>query len=291
MPTSDEPRVAEPHDFSLALGGPLYQLFRRSRLTGDTLELLHRRILVLVSLTWVPLLLLSVVEGAAWGGRVRLTFLHDVDTHVLLLAALPLLLVAELVVNQRLRVTVRQFVEHGLIPDAARARFGVIIVSAMRLRNSIAAEVLKQNGYNTSWYGKNHNVPDWMTSQAGPFDLWPTGLGFEYFYGFIGGDTSQWSPALFEGTKPIEPALEAKDYFFDKDMADHTINWIRMQHATAPGKPFLAYYAPGTAHAPHHAPKEWIAKFKGKFDQGWDKVREETFARQKARASSRRTRS
>jgi len=144
------------------------------------------------------------------------------------------------------------------------------------------AEILKQNGYNTSWYGKNHNVPDWHTSQAGPFDLWPTGLGFEYFYGFIGGDTSQWNPALFEGTKPIEPPHDAKDYFFDKDMADRCINWIQMQHATAPNKPFLAYYAPGTAHAPHHAPKEWIAKFKGKFDQGWDKVREETFARQKA---------
>jgi len=143
------------------------------------------------------------------------------------------------------------------------------------------AEILKQNGWNTSWYGKNHNVPDWQSSQAGPFDLWPTGLGFEYFYGFIGGDTSQWNPAIIEGTKPIEPH-DAKDYFFDKDMADHTIAWIRMQHATAPSKPFLAYYAPGTAHAPHHAPKEWIAKFKGKFDQGWDKQREETFARQKA---------
>jgi arylsulfatase len=154
--------------------------------------------------------------------------------------------------------------------------------SLMSKRNGTFAEILKQNGYNTSWYGKNHNVPDWMTSQAGPFDLWPTGLGFEYFYGFIGGDTSQWNPALVEGTKPIEPPHDAKNYFFDVDMADHTINWIRMQHATAPGKPFLAYYAPGTAHAPHHAPKEWIAKFKGKFDQGWDKVREESFARQKA---------
>jgi arylsulfatase A-like enzyme len=144
------------------------------------------------------------------------------------------------------------------------------------------AEILKQNGYNTSWYGKNHNVPDWQSSQAGPFDLWPTGLGFEYFYGFIGGDTSQWNPAITEGTKPVEPPHDAKDYFFDKDMADRAIHWIRMQHATAPAKPFLAYYAPGTAHAPHHAPKEWIAKFKGQFDQGWDKVREETFARQKA---------
>jgi len=144
------------------------------------------------------------------------------------------------------------------------------------------AEVLRQNGYNTSWYGKNHNVPDWQSSQAGPFDQWPTNIGFEYFYGFIGGDTSQWNPALFEGTKPIEPPHDTKDYHFDKDMADHTINWIRMQNATAPNKPFLAYYAPGTSHAPHHAPQEWIAKFKGKFDQGWDKVREETFARQKA---------
>jgi arylsulfatase A-like enzyme len=154
--------------------------------------------------------------------------------------------------------------------------------SMMSKSNGTFAEILKQNGYNTSWYGKNHNVPDWMTSQAGPFDLWPTGLGFEYFYGFIGGDTSQWNPALFEGTKPIEPPHDAKDYFFDKDMADRTIAWIQMQHATAPNKPFLAYYATGTAHAPHHAPKDWIAKFKGQFDQGWDKVREETFARQKA---------
>ena len=143
------------------------------------------------------------------------------------------------------------------------------------------AEILKQNGYSTAWYGKNHNVPDWQTSQAGPFDLWPTGLGFEYFYGFIGGDTSQWAPALFEGTKPIEPPHDAKDYFFDVDMANHAIDRIRMLHAVAPQKPWLQYYAPGTAHAPHHAPKDWILKFKGKFDQGWDKQREETFARQK----------
>jgi len=124
------------------------------------------------------------------------------------------------------------------------------------------AEVLRQNGYNTAWYGKNHNVPDWHNSQAGPFDLWPTGLGFEYFYGFIGGDTSQWAPALFEGIKPIEPPHDMKDYYFDKDMADHCIDRIRLLHAMAPEKPWLAYYAPGTAHAPHHAPKDWIAKFK-----------------------------
>jgi arylsulfatase A-like enzyme len=142
------------------------------------------------------------------------------------------------------------------------------------------AEVLKQNGYSTAWYGKNHNVPDWRSSQAGPFDLWPTGLGFDYFYGFLGGDTSQWAPALFENTEPIEPPHD-KDYFFDKDMADHCINRIRMLHSVAPGRPWLQYYATGTAHAPHHAPKEWIAKFKGQFDMGWDKMREITFEKQK----------
>lgn len=142
------------------------------------------------------------------------------------------------------------------------------------------AEILKQNGWNTSWFGKNHNVPDWQSSQAGPFDLWPTGLGFEYFYGFIGGDTDQWHPALFEGTRPIEAPHEKKDYHFDADLADHSIAWIRQQHSLAPDKPFFAYYAPGLTHAPHHAPREWIAKFKGMFDQGWDKVRAETLARQ-----------
>jgi arylsulfatase len=143
------------------------------------------------------------------------------------------------------------------------------------------AEVLRQNGYNTAWYGKNHNVPDWHGSQAGPFDLWPTGLGFEYFYGFIGGDTSQWTPAIVEGIKPIEPPHDAKDYFFDNDLADRAIARIRMLHAVAPQKPWVTYYAPGTAHAPHHAPPEWIAKFKGQFDQGWDQAREQTLARQK----------
>ena len=141
-------------------------------------------------------------------------------------------------------------------------------------------EILKQNGWNTSWYGKNHNVPDWQTSQAGPFDLWPTGLGFEYFYGFIGGDTDQWHPAIYDGTKPVEAPHDAKHYHFDADMADHAIAWIRQQNSLAPDKPFFAYYAPGLCHAPHHAPKDWIAKFKGQFDQGWDKLREETLARQ-----------
>lgn len=145
------------------------------------------------------------------------------------------------------------------------------------------AEVLKQNGYHTSAYGKWHNTPDWQTSQAGPFDLWPTGLGFEYFYGFLGGDANQWHTALYENTRPVEAEEQRGDHpvHFDQLLADHAIAWLRMQHAVAPHKPFFVYYAPGTSHAPHHAPKEWIAKFAGQFDKGWDQVREETYARQK----------
>jgi arylsulfatase A-like enzyme len=151
----------------------------------------------------------------------------------------------------------------------------------MSKSSGTVGEILKQNGYNTSWFGKNHNVPDWQSSQAGPFDLWPTALGFEYFYGFIGGDTDQWHPAIFDGTKPVETPPNDPKYHLDADLADHAISWIRQQNSLAPDKPFFAYYAPGLTHAPHHAPKEWIEKFKGKFDQGWDQLREETFARQK----------
>ncbi len=144
------------------------------------------------------------------------------------------------------------------------------------------AQTLRANGYNTAWFGKMHNVPDWMTSQAGPFDLWPTGLGFDYFFGFIGGDTDQWHSAAFENTVPIElpEQQHGKLTHFDKIMADRAIAWIEMQHSLAPNRPWLVYYATGTAHAPHHAPNEWIAKYKGQFDQGWDKLREETLARQ-----------
>ena len=118
--------------------------------------------------------------------------------------------------------------------------------------------VLRENGFNTSWFGKMHNVADWMSSQAGPFDLWPSGLGFEYFYGFLGGDSDQWHPALYEGTKPIEPYLGDPDYILDRDLADKAITWMRMQHALAPQKPWMLYYCTGTAHAPHHAPKEIV---------------------------------
>jgi len=147
-------------------------------------------------------------------------------------------------------------------------------------------EILRQNGYNTAWFGKNHNVPAWQSSAAGPFDLWPTGLGFEYFYGFIGGDVDQWDPTVFQNTSPIEPKQsltgDAKaNYNLDSDLADQAVHWIEQQHSLAPDKPFFAYYAPGATHAPHHVPKDWIAKFKGQFDRGWDKLREETFERQK----------
>jgi arylsulfatase A-like enzyme len=142
------------------------------------------------------------------------------------------------------------------------------------------AEVLKQAGYGTAWFGKDHNVPDWESSQAGPFDRWPTSLGFDHFYGFIGGDTNQWRPAVVEGTKPIEPYLGNPDYNLDYDLADQATKWIKMQQAVAPEKPFFCYYAPGATHAPHHPKKEWVEKYKGKFDHGWDKVREETFKRQ-----------
>lgn len=143
-------------------------------------------------------------------------------------------------------------------------------------------EILTDNGYGTSWFGKNHNVPDWQTSPAGPYNLWPTGLGFEYFYGFLGADAHQYRPAVYEGTTPVDPYLGREDtYHFDADMADHAINWVQMRKSVWPKKPFFIYYTPGTAHAPHHAPKDWIAKFKGKFDMGWDKLREQTFERQK----------
>jgi arylsulfatase A-like enzyme len=144
------------------------------------------------------------------------------------------------------------------------------------------AEILKQHSFNTAAFGKWHMTPDWETSPAGPFYRWPTGQGFEYFYGFMGAETNQFYPALCENTKFISPpATPEEGYILNKDLADKAISWIRYHNSVAPDKPFFIYYAPGACHAPHHAPKEWIGKYKGKFDQGWDKVREETWARQK----------
>jgi len=145
------------------------------------------------------------------------------------------------------------------------------------------AMTLKLNGYATSQFGKCHEVPVWQTSPMGPFDAWPTGGGgFEYFYGFIGGETNQWDPSLYEGTIPLDPPKTAEEgYHFTEDITDKAISWVRQQKALMPDKPFFIYYAPGATHAPHHVSKEWADKYKGKFDQGWDKLREETLARQK----------
>jgi len=145
------------------------------------------------------------------------------------------------------------------------------------------AEVLKLNGYSTAQFGKCHEVPVFEATPIGPFDHWPTGSGFEHFYGFIGGETNQYFPGLFEGTAPVEPEKTPDEgYHLMEDLADRAIAWIHQQKAMAPDKPFFIYFAPGATHAPHHVPKEWIAKYKGKFDQGWDTLREETFARQKS---------
>jgi len=145
------------------------------------------------------------------------------------------------------------------------------------------ARTLKLNGYATAQFGKCHEVPVWETSSAGPFDAWPTGGGgFEYFYGFIGGEAHQWYPSLYEGTNPIEVKKTPEEgYHLVPDMTDKAIDWIGQQKALIPDKPFFVYFAPGATHAPHHVPKEWADKYKGKFDQGWDKLREEIFARQK----------
>ena len=141
--------------------------------------------------------------------------------------------------------------------------------------------LLKGNGYNTAWFGKNHNTPDWESSVAGPFDRWPTGMGFDYFYGFIGGETNQYYPVLFENTVAVEPGKSPEEgYHFLTDMTDRAINWIHYGKSVAPQKPFFCYFAPGAAHAPHHSPKEWKDKFKGKFNAGWDAVREATYKRQ-----------
>ena len=154
------------------------------------------------------------------------------------------------------------------------------------LRPNTAAplpEILRLNGYSTAQFGKCHEVPVWQTSPMGPFDAWPTGGGgFEHFYGFVGGETNQWAPALYDGTTPVEPERTADEgYHFGEDMTDRAIDWVRQQKALMPDKPFFVYYAPGATHAPHHVPEEWSAKYKGRFDQGWDAVREETIVRQK----------
>ncbi|MFB7891751.1 arylsulfatase [Microbacterium sp. NPDC056044] len=146
------------------------------------------------------------------------------------------------------------------------------------------AEVLKLNGFSTAQFGKCHEVPVWETGPTGPFDHWPSpGGGFEYFYGFLGAETNQYYPAIYENTIPIEPDRTPEEgYHFMDDMTERAIGWIQTEQAMTPDKPFFVYFAPGATHAPHHVPKEWADKYKGAFDDGWDALRERTFERQKA---------
>lgn len=153
--------------------------------------------------------------------------------------------------------------------------------SVIEPQTGMIAQTLADNGYVTAAFGKWHLTPEWEQSSLGPFTRWPTGQGFSYFYGFHGGDTDQFAPALFENTLPIAPPADDPTYILDKDLSERAARWIQQQHDQAPQKPFFLYYAPGTAHSPHSAPVEWLAKFRGKFDQGWDAVREQIFARQK----------
>jgi arylsulfatase A-like enzyme len=142
-------------------------------------------------------------------------------------------------------------------------------------------EILKENGYATSWFGKNHNTPTYVYSLAGPFDQWPSGMGFQYFYGFMGGETNQWTPYLFQDHTQIFPWVGKKNYNLITDMADEAIKYMTELNAATPEKPFFLYYVPGGTHAPHHPTPEWIAKMKGKFDMGWNAMRDQIFANQK----------
>ncbi len=148
--------------------------------------------------------------------------------------------------------------------------------------NSVAplAEMLRLNGFATAAFGKSHETAAWEVSQSGPTNRWPTRSGFDKFYGFIGGEANQWAPAIYDGMNQVEPPW-VPDYHLLTDMTGKAIDWVKAVKALTPDKPFFIYFAPGATHAPHHVPKEWIARYKGKFDQGWDKLREETLARQK----------
>jgi arylsulfatase A-like enzyme len=147
--------------------------------------------------------------------------------------------------------------------------------------NATIGTILKENGYATSWFGKNHNTPGFQYSIAGPFEQWPSGMGFQYFYGFMGGETDQWTPYLFRDHTQIFPWVGRSDYNLTTDMADEAIKYLSSLNSAAPEKPFFLYYVPGGTHSPHQPKKEWVEKFKGKFDMGWEKLREQIFANQK----------
>ena len=147
--------------------------------------------------------------------------------------------------------------------------------------NATIGTILRDNGYATSWFGKDHNIPSFQYSAAGPFDQWPVGLGFQYFYGFLGGETDQWTPYLYRNTTPVFPWIGKSGYNLTTDLADDAIKYMSGLNAAAPDKPFFVYYVPGGTHSPHQPTKEWIDKFKGKFDMGYERLREQIFANQK----------
>ena len=153
--------------------------------------------------------------------------------------------------------------------------------SVIGIENATIGNILRDNGYATSWFGKNHNTPTYQYSAAGPYDQWPSGLGFEYFYGFMGGETDQWTPYLFRDHTQIFPFVGKKDYNLTTDLADEAIKHMRDLNAAAPDKPFFVYYVPGGTHSPHQPKAEWVEKFKGKFDMGYEKLRDVIFANQK----------
>jgi arylsulfatase A-like enzyme len=153
--------------------------------------------------------------------------------------------------------------------------------SVIGRESATIGEILKENGYTTSWFGKNHNTPTYLYSSAGPFDQWPIGMGFQYFYGFMGGETDQWTPYLFRNTTQVFPWIGKPGYNLTTDLADDAIQHLRELNASAPDQPFFVYYVPGGTHSPHQPTQEWIDKFKGKFDMGWNAMRDEIFANQK----------
>jgi arylsulfatase A-like enzyme len=170
-------------------------------------------------------------------------------------------------------------VGYGVIGELATGYPGYD--SVIGPENATIGTILRDNGYATSWFGKDHNIPTYTYSVAGPFDQWPVGLGFQYFYGFLGGETDQWTPYLYRNTTPVEPYVGKPGYNLTTDLADDAIKYMSALNASAPDQPFFLYYVPGGSHSPHQPTKEWAEKFRGKFDMGYEKLREEIFANQK----------
>ena len=164
-------------------------------------------------------------------------------------------------------------VSSGVIGEIATGYDGY--TSVIPRSAGTVAEALRQNGYMTAWIGKNHNTPPWESSEAGPFDRWPNSLGFDYFYGFNTGDMDHWNPRLYENRNAVFVPKD-KDYYLTTDLTDKAIAWVRKVKSISPDRPYFLYVAPGATHAPHHVSQEWIDKFKGQFDDGWDVYREQT---------------